>query len=70
MLENRSETERFDWSDFFAVLAVTYGTVDVTPQNNPTGTIYYSAEHHNRNLGRTAAQITSRFDIVASSDIV
>ena len=26
LLDNRSEMERFDWSDFFAVLAVTYGT--------------------------------------------
>ena len=25
LLENRSEMERFDWSEFFAVLAVTYG---------------------------------------------
>ena len=25
LLENRGEMERFDWSDFFAVLAVTYG---------------------------------------------
>ena len=26
LLDNWSEMERYDWSDFFAVLAVTYGT--------------------------------------------
>ena len=46
-LENRGEMERYDWSDFFAVLAVTCGIT--SPGNLPTKTmlfwIFYKDSH-------------------------